>query len=503
MSLTATPGQETVAPARRPGTPATPGVQVHAGALSTCSLRHAGDDRLVALARAGSERAFAEIMRRYQRPLQFYCLHLVGAPRAEDAVQQAFLQAFVSLRDGARREIALRPWLYRIARNCAIDLLRKQPFEHDELDPEFDGVPQTPGVFEQKEELARIVAAIQALPEGQRRALTLRELEGRSYGEISAELGHTDSGVRQLIFRARTALRNLGALLIPLDSVRWRLIGSSPTIADPHQLAAAASVSSTGGGNVLQAAASAVAATVTLLASAPADRQTAQAPARTPARTAAPPLGFASFTGTAASVEVRTRHGRAVRRVLLRSGGAPTPDLREEIAPVPPALTEPASAPAPIAPPVADVPPALPTALADAPPAAGLDAAAGAGAPAASTAPALDRAAADAQTGDGRLPAPTKAATPVAKPAPMPVASKPAPAPVKPISKPAMPPKVTVPKPPLPKAPPKPAVPKPAVPKPAVPKVAVPKVVLPKPGPRKSASVKAPAVPQKPSIPTA
>ena len=131
------------------------------------------------------------------------------------------MQAFVSLRDGAQREIALRPWLYRIARNCAIDLLRKQPFDHDELDPDFDGMPQPPGVLEQKEELARVVAAILALPEGQRRALTLRELEGRSYGEISQALGHTDSGVRQLIFRARTALRNLGALILPLDSLRW------------------------------------------------------------------------------------------------------------------------------------------------------------------------------------------------------------------------------------------------------------------------------------------
>src|SRR2546423_14965837 len=142
MPLTATPGQETAAPTRRP----------HHGTLSTCTLRHATDDGLVALTRAGSERAFAEIMRRYERPLQFYCLHLVGGPRAEDAVQQAFMQAFISLRDGARREIALRPWLYRIARNCAIDLLRKQPFDHDDLDPEFAGLPHPPGVFAQKQE---------------------------------------------------------------------------------------------------------------------------------------------------------------------------------------------------------------------------------------------------------------------------------------------------------------------------------------------------------------
>src|SRR5437660_13246 len=81
------------------------------------ALRHESDDRLVSLTRAGSERAFAEIMRRYQRPLYVFCLQFLGAGRAEDAVQQAFLQAFVALRDGAHREIALRPWLYRIARN--------------------------------------------------------------------------------------------------------------------------------------------------------------------------------------------------------------------------------------------------------------------------------------------------------------------------------------------------------------------------------------------------
>src|SRR3954469_4577510 len=277
MSLTATPPQETAAPSRRP----------HLGTLSTCTLRHASDDRLVALTRGGSERAFAEVMRRYERPLHYYCLQMVGAARAEDAVQQTFMQAFVALRDGEQREIALRPWLYRIARNCAIDLLRKQ-HEHDELDPDFDGMAQPPGVLEQKEELARVVAAIQALPEGQRRALTLRELEGRSYGEISAELGHTDSGVRQLIFRARTALRSLGAVVLPLGSMRWRMFGAPSTAAlDPHGVAVAAG-SSTGGG-ALQAAGTVVAATLTLLGTAPAPEHHAHASARPALVATAPP----------------------------------------------------------------------------------------------------------------------------------------------------------------------------------------------------------------------
>jgi RNA polymerase sigma factor (sigma-70 family) len=347
MPLTATPPQETAAPTRRP----------HHGTLSTCTLRHASDDGLVALTRAGSERAFAEIMRRYQRPLQFYCLHLVGAPRAEDAVQQAFMQAFVSLRDGARREIALRPWLYRIARNCAIDMLRKQPFDHDELDPDLDGVPQTPGVFEQKEELARIVAAIQALPEGQRRALTLRELEGRSYGEISAELGHTDSGVRQLIFRARTALRNLGALIMPVGSLRWRLAesSSSSAVADPHQVAVAATVSSTGGGSALQAAASAVAATVTLLATgAPHERHGMHA-ATGSSSTGAIVRQLASspapLTGTPVLVPARAGERKRSRHDFDVGGPAPAPSSDLVAAPVAPAASV-----TPAAPPVASLP---------------------------------------------------------------------------------------------------------------------------------------------------
>jgi RNA polymerase sigma factor (sigma-70 family) len=300
MSITAIPGPETAAPSRRP----------HLGKLSTCTLRHAGDDLLVTLTRGGSERAFAEIMRRYERQLHYYCLQMVGAPRAEDAVQQAFMQAFVALRDGERREIALRPWLYRIARNCAIDLLRKQ-HEHDELDPDFDGMSEASGVFEQKEELARVVAAIQALPDGQRRALTLRELEGRSYGEISAELGHTDSGVRQLIFRARTALRNLGALVLPLGSTRWRILGAhTAAAADPHGVAVAAGVSSGGGGSALQAAGTVVAATLTLLgAPGAAPRQHVHASAR-PGLVVTAPLA-APATGTVLATAVRATQPRS------------------------------------------------------------------------------------------------------------------------------------------------------------------------------------------------
>jgi RNA polymerase sigma factor (sigma-70 family) len=191
----------------------------HARKLSQAAILHQSDERLVALARSGSERAWAEITRRYGRQLRVYCARFVGASRAEDAVQQTFLQAFLALRDGSNREIVLRAWLYRIAHNCSIDLLRKGTADYDELDLEFDGVAQPPTLFEQREEIRALVTRMRALPEAQRQALALRELEGRSYEEISAQLGHSGSGVRQLIFRARTALRNSAAGLIPSFSL--------------------------------------------------------------------------------------------------------------------------------------------------------------------------------------------------------------------------------------------------------------------------------------------
>ena len=222
---------------------------LHATTLSSHSLQHESDERLVALTRAGSERAFAEITRRYQRPLRAYCSRLVGAERAQDAVQQALLQAFLSLRDRASREIALRPWLYRIAHNCAVDLLRMGSWDYEQLDLESDGVPQPPALFEQKEELRGLIAGMRQLPDAQRQALALRELEGRSYAEISARLGHTGSGVRQLIFRARSSLRKgASAALIPFGLLRERLVGMSSAVETHHVTAAAALPAQPGGG---------------------------------------------------------------------------------------------------------------------------------------------------------------------------------------------------------------------------------------------------------------
>ena len=453
----------------------------HAGKLSQASLIHQSDERLVTLARSGSERAWAEISRRYGRQLRVYCTRFVGASRAEDAVQQTLLQAFLSLRDGTNREIVLRAWLYRIAHNCSIDLLRKGTADYDELDLEFDGVAQPPTLFEQREEIRRLVARMRDLPEAQRQALALRELEGRSYEEISAQLGHTGSGVRQLIFRARTALRNSAAAIMPLGFLKARF--AQPLSAECHHVAtAAAGPASSGPG--LDAVGAATLAVVAALGGglAAADRDQRRArPAHTLRTSVSPPLSVGT-PGAGVSVAAPVPTGGTSARPSRR-------DEPETAAPVPlaPAATPVAAAPpAPSAPapaPVADSFSAPPTAA----PATPVDDISPMSAPAA---PAGGSATDVSQS----TPTVTKPAGPVPASGQV-IATQPAPA----KSAPAVPAKPVPAKQPV-KAPPQPAKPSPAAGKPAPGKPAAPKApvkpapVVQKPSP-KGTPAKAPARP--------
>src|SRR4051794_36195452 len=183
----------------------------HAG---TALLRSQTDARLVDLTRDGNERAFEAIVHRYHRPLLRYCSRLLPAARAEDAVQQAFLSAHRAIHAGDA-ELNLRPWLYRIAHNSSLNLLRQNGFDHDQVSEEIDGVETPPQAFERGERLRTVVAAVQELPDRQRDAIVLQAVEGRSYEEIAVELGVSDGAVRQLLNRARTTLREAAAALTP------------------------------------------------------------------------------------------------------------------------------------------------------------------------------------------------------------------------------------------------------------------------------------------------
>ena len=130
------------------------------------------------------------------------------------------MKAFLCLRDDDR-PLALRPWLYRVAHNAALNALEKKGSDWEELDENYDGVPQPPQVAEQRARFLRVVGEIEALPARQREALLLNEFEGRCYADIATELGTSESGVRGLLRRARRQLRETAAaLLLPFPALR-------------------------------------------------------------------------------------------------------------------------------------------------------------------------------------------------------------------------------------------------------------------------------------------
>ena len=195
-------------------------------------LRTQSDARLVDLVRAGHASAFEAIVHRYRKPLLGYCSRLLPASRAEDAVQQTFLKAYQSMVSGDA-DLNLRPWLYRIAHNASLNLLRQNGWSHDELDENMDGVQRPDQALELRERLGATVAAVKALPERQRDAVLLREIDGLSYEEIALALGVGDGAVRQLLHRARATLRAGLTAATPLGLIERLAAAMAGTGADP------------------------------------------------------------------------------------------------------------------------------------------------------------------------------------------------------------------------------------------------------------------------------
>lgn len=187
--------------------------------LVRSTLRLQSDSKLVELLRDGFTGAFDVIVERYRLPLTRYCARMVGADNADDVVQDTFTASFTAL-GSDDRPVQLKPWLHRVAHNTAISALRKKcRQEHEELDENFDGVRQPHDQLEQSQRLHDLVANMRALPERQRTALVLRELEGLSPEEIADELDGSVPMVRQLVHRARERLRNGVGMLIPVPLI--------------------------------------------------------------------------------------------------------------------------------------------------------------------------------------------------------------------------------------------------------------------------------------------
>ena len=183
-------------------------------------LQMQSDARLVELVRAGHERAFDALVRRYRRPLLAYAGRLLGAEgRAEDALQQALLKAWIALRDGAEID-DVRAWLYRIVHNSAVTILRRAQLDCVELNDELDAAAPESGP-ESRLVLREMLSSLAALPELQRRAILLTAVSGSSHGEAAEVLGLSDGAVRGLVYRARASIRNAAAGLLPVGAINW------------------------------------------------------------------------------------------------------------------------------------------------------------------------------------------------------------------------------------------------------------------------------------------
>lgn len=174
---------------------------------------------LVERARQGDTRAFEELARQLERPLYRHALRITGRDvDAEDVVQDALLSAWRSL--ASFEGTSFRAWIFRIATNRALDRLRAKKRRPElPLDPPSDDSdesawpePAAPGpdllqIAADREALGVVEEAIAALPEDQRAALLLRDVEGFAYEEIAmitmAEMGT----VKSRIHRGRLAVR--------------------------------------------------------------------------------------------------------------------------------------------------------------------------------------------------------------------------------------------------------------------------------------------------------
>jgi RNA polymerase sigma factor (sigma-70 family) len=167
------------------------------------------DERLARRAAKGEERAFGAIFDRYHQRLYRYCLAIVGDSQdAEDALQNTMVKVLRAL-PGEERRIELKPWLYRIAHNESIELLRRRR-ETRELDAELAAPGSGPAEeAASRERLRRLLVDLDELPERQRGALVMRELAGLEFAEIATALGTSPAVARQTLYEARLGLRQM------------------------------------------------------------------------------------------------------------------------------------------------------------------------------------------------------------------------------------------------------------------------------------------------------
>jgi RNA polymerase sigma factor (sigma-70 family) len=189
-------------------------------------LRLQSDDRLIAFIRRGNHSAFEVLVSRYQSRLLAFCRHLLGSKEdAEDVLQEVMTAAFNAIL-ADDRPINVRPWLYRIARNRSLNHLRRATaIGVDSMDIHLsENGASTADKVHERERFRTLVGDIHQLPETQRTALVLREMDALSYEQIAEAMETTVPGVKSLLVRARIALAEAAeARQLSCEDVRLEL----------------------------------------------------------------------------------------------------------------------------------------------------------------------------------------------------------------------------------------------------------------------------------------
>ncbi len=203
-------------------------------------LRLQSDERLVTLTRRGHQAAFEVLVARYQARLLSFCRHMLGSREDAEDVLQDVLTASYSAMLADERPIAVRPWLYRIARNrCLNHLRRARAVGVDSMDVHFaEHGATTADRAHEREEFRQLLDDIRELPETQRTALVLREMEALSYEQIAVAMETTIPSVKSLLVRARVSLTEAAeARLLSCDQVREELVEEAEGLLDKRSAA--------------------------------------------------------------------------------------------------------------------------------------------------------------------------------------------------------------------------------------------------------------------------
>jgi len=175
------------------------------------------DELLLRRAQKGDPEAFEQLMAPLEQLVWRVCWHYTGnREAAEDCGQEAMIRIWRNL-ERYRGECALESWVYRIAANCCMDWLRKKKRDQSvSMEPlkeqGFDPADPNPGTEEQvvaADEHRRLREAIALLPEDQREALVMTQLERIPYEEAAEKLGVSEGTVKSRVNRAKAKLKEI------------------------------------------------------------------------------------------------------------------------------------------------------------------------------------------------------------------------------------------------------------------------------------------------------